>query len=134
MGYSLPGSSVQGIFPGKNTGVGCHFLLQGIFPTQGSNTSVLCLLHWEAASLPLCHQGSPASVSILSLIEPMGDDPMAHFIEEEARVSEGKKQSPVSSGISGTAAALAPQQEQWGARGARCPSAPSRAYSSSQTQ
>ena len=23
--------------PGKNTGVGCHFLLQGIFPTQGSN-------------------------------------------------------------------------------------------------
>ena len=28
-------------FPGKNTGVGCHFLLQGIFPTQGSN---LCFL------------------------------------------------------------------------------------------
>ena len=24
-------------FPSKNTGVGCHFLLQGIFPTQGSN-------------------------------------------------------------------------------------------------
>ena len=36
-----PGSSVHGIFPGKNTGVGCHFPLQGIFPTQGSN---LCLL------------------------------------------------------------------------------------------
>ena len=31
--------------PGKNTGVGCHFLLQGICPTQGSN---LCLLHWQA--------------------------------------------------------------------------------------
>ena len=31
-------------FPGKNTGVGCHFLLQGIFPTQGSN---LRLLHWQ---------------------------------------------------------------------------------------
>ena len=29
-------------FPGKNTGVGCHFLLQGIFLTQGSNP---CLLH-----------------------------------------------------------------------------------------
>ena len=28
-------------FPGKNTGVGCHFLLQGIFPTQGSNPGVL---------------------------------------------------------------------------------------------
>ena len=27
-------------FPGKNTGVGCHFLLQGIFPTQGSNSGL----------------------------------------------------------------------------------------------
>ena len=33
-----PGSSVHGIFPSKNTGMGCHFLLQGIFPTQGSNS------------------------------------------------------------------------------------------------
>ena len=33
----LPGSSVHGDSPGKNTGVGCHALLQGIFPTQGSN-------------------------------------------------------------------------------------------------
>ena len=35
-------------FPGKNTGMGCHFLLQGIFPTQGSNPYLLhlCLLHW----------------------------------------------------------------------------------------
>ena len=39
-------------FPGKNTGVGCHFLLQGIFLTQGSNLS---LLHWQADSLmPSC--------------------------------------------------------------------------------
>ena len=37
MDYSLPGSSVHGYSPGKNTGVGCHTLLQGIFPTQGSN-------------------------------------------------------------------------------------------------
>ena len=36
--------------PGKNTGVGCHFLLQGIFLTQGSN---LHLLHWQTDSLPL---------------------------------------------------------------------------------
>ena len=43
-------------FPGKNTGVGCHFLLQGILPTQGSNPH---LLHWQAGSLPLSHQGSP---------------------------------------------------------------------------
>ena len=33
----LPGSSVHGDSPGKNTGVGCHALLQRIFPTQGSN-------------------------------------------------------------------------------------------------
>ena len=34
---SLPGSSVHMDSPGKNTGVGCHALLQGIFPTQGLN-------------------------------------------------------------------------------------------------
>ena len=49
-------------FPGKNTGVGGHFLLQGIFPTQGSNP---CLLHWKANSLPLCHVESPL-ISYLS--------------------------------------------------------------------
>ena len=37
-------------FPGKNAGMGCHFLLQGIFPNQGLN---LCLLHWQEDSLPL---------------------------------------------------------------------------------
>ena len=35
--HSLPGSFAHGIFAGKNTGVGCYFLLQGIFPTQGWN-------------------------------------------------------------------------------------------------
>ena len=40
-------------FPGKNTGVDCHFLLQGIFPTQGLNLHLLCLLHWQADCLPL---------------------------------------------------------------------------------
>ena len=38
-------------YPSKNTGVGCHLLLQGIFPTQGSNPGLLCLLHWQADSL-----------------------------------------------------------------------------------
>ena len=41
MDCSLPGSSVHGDSPGKNTGVGCHFFLQGIFPTQGSNPGLL---------------------------------------------------------------------------------------------
>ena len=39
--------------PGKNTGVGCHALLQGIFPTQRSNPHLLCLLYWQTGSLPL---------------------------------------------------------------------------------
>ena len=43
--------------PGKNTGAGCHFLFQGIFPTQGSNLCLLCLLHWQENSLPLHHLG-----------------------------------------------------------------------------
>jgi len=37
--------------PGKNNGMGCHFLLQGIFLTQGSNLHLLCLLHWQVDSI-----------------------------------------------------------------------------------
>ena len=43
--------------PGKNTGVGCHALLQGIFPTLGSNLSLLHLMHWQAGSFPSRHLG-----------------------------------------------------------------------------
>ena len=39
-------------FPGKNTGIGCHFLLQGIFPTQGSNLHLLCLLRCKQNLYP----------------------------------------------------------------------------------
>ena len=53
----------MGFSPDKNTGVGCHFLLQGIFPTQGSNLCLLRLLHWQADSLPLSHLGSPCCIS-----------------------------------------------------------------------
>ena len=45
--------------PGKNTGLSCHFLLQGIFPNQGSNPSLLCLLHCRWSLCPLRHLGSP---------------------------------------------------------------------------
>ena len=41
-----------------NNGVGCHFLLQGIFLTQGSNSYLLYLLHWQEGSLLLSHMGS----------------------------------------------------------------------------
>ena len=50
MDCSLPGSYVHGIFPGKNTGVGCRAPLQGVICTQGRNPR---LLLWHADSLPL---------------------------------------------------------------------------------
>ena len=53
-------------FPGKNTGVGFHFLLQGIFLTQGSNLHFLLLLHCQADSLPLCQLGSPLHMNFFS--------------------------------------------------------------------
>ena len=45
-------------FSGKNTGMGCYFLLQGIFPTQESNPLLFHLLHLQADSLPLSYLGS----------------------------------------------------------------------------
>ena len=57
--------------PGKNTGVRCHVFLQGIFPAQGSNPHLLCLLHWQAGSLPLAPPGKapglPRWVSVMRL-------------------------------------------------------------------
>ena len=57
MDCSPPGSSPWDS-PGKNTGVACCALLQEIFPTQGLNPSLLCLLHCQAGSLPLVPPGS----------------------------------------------------------------------------
>ena len=45
--------------PGKDTGVGCHALLQGIFPTQGSNPYLQQVLHHSQVFYPLSHLGSP---------------------------------------------------------------------------
>ena len=59
MDCSLPGFSVHGDFPGKNTRVGCHAFLQEIFPTQGLNPglphyrqSLYCLSHQMVKNLP----------------------------------------------------------------------------------
>ena len=46
-------------FPGLNAGVGCNFLIQGVFPTQGLNPHLLCFLHWEEGSLPIVPLGRP---------------------------------------------------------------------------
>ena len=51
----------------RKTGVGCPALLQGIFPTQGSNPS---LQHYRVASLPLSHQGSTEICLITLFIDP----------------------------------------------------------------
>ena len=51
-------------FPGKNTGVGCHALLQGIFPTQGMNLHLLRLLHWQAGSLSLGPSGEAHTYTV----------------------------------------------------------------------
>ena len=58
--HSTPGSSVHGDSPGKNMGVGCHALLQGIFLTQGSNSGLphcrrilYCLSQFICLDLPL---------------------------------------------------------------------------------
>ena len=52
--------------PGKNTGVGCHALLQGISPTQGSNPG---LLHWQVGSLLLVPPVKPIKVTEMDKTE-----------------------------------------------------------------
>ena len=61
--YSPPGSSVHGDCPGKNTGVGCHVLLQGIFPTQGSDPG---LPHSGQILYCLNHHGSPRTLELVA--------------------------------------------------------------------
>ena len=77
MDCSPPGSSVHGDSPGKNTGVGCYALLQGIFPTQGWNPGFLhCrqILYWlsyeEALFLPReVHKDRLALSVVLSTVD-----------------------------------------------------------------
>ena len=57
-----PGSSVHGDSPGKNNGVGCHALLQGIFLTQGLNPG---FQYCEWILYHLSHQGSPYMIMVL---------------------------------------------------------------------
>ena len=64
MDCSSPGSSVHGDSLGKNTGVGCQTLLQGVFPTQGWNPSLPAL---QADSLPSEPQAKPMNTGVNSL-------------------------------------------------------------------
>ena len=69
MDYILPSSSVRGDSLGKNTGVGCHALLQGIFPTQESNPG---LSHCRQILYYLSHQGSPKILEWVAYPFPRG--------------------------------------------------------------
>ena len=57
-------------FPGKNTGVGYHFLLKGIFLSQGSNPCLLCLLHWQTGSLSRPPAAAKSLQSCPTLCDP----------------------------------------------------------------
>ena len=56
-------------FPGKSAGVDCHFLLQGIFPTQGSNPG---LSHCRQTLYCVSHQGSPIRTYIKGILNELG--------------------------------------------------------------
>ena len=82
MDCSPPSFSTPWDFPGKNTGVGCHCLLQGIFPTQGLNPN---LLHWQADSLPLYYLGSPtATKEAMSNIQRSSHRAMSWFFSRNS--------------------------------------------------
>ena len=67
---------------GKNKpGVGSHFLLQGIFPTQELNLCLLCLLHWQVASLPLAPPGKPKRRCMALQIGPPEWFPYSEFTD-----------------------------------------------------
>ena len=50
-------------FSGKDTGMGCHFLLQGVFLTEGLNPGLLCFLHCRGILYPLSHWGFPSRLN-----------------------------------------------------------------------
>ena len=75
---SLPSSFVHGILKGKNTGVGCHALFQGIFLTLGLNSHLLFLLHWQAVSLLLVPPGKPISLMTKQKLLPLGWEILNH--------------------------------------------------------
>ena len=85
MDRSLPGSSCPWDFPGGNTGVSCHFLLQGIVPTLGSNLS---LLHRQAGSLPPSHLGSPYQLAMVTMTRYGVLTPIGPFMRYETCVSD----------------------------------------------
>ena len=101
--------------PSKNTGVGCHFLLQGTFPAQGLNPRLLHLLHWQEGSLPLAppekprtwvielkggDEAGPWSDMTGVLIRRNLDKETGHTRSEDYTVTPGRRWLPPSQGDS----------------------------------
>ena len=86
MDCTVPGSSVHGIFQAKNTAVGCYFLLQEIFPTQGSNPG---LPHCGQMLYHLSHQGSSAEAEAKQALPQYHG---AMVMRREGRCPEGRQE------------------------------------------
>ena len=81
--FATPWTVTQQILPsmgssGKNTGVGCHFLFQGIFPTQGSNPR---LLHGRQILFHLSHQGSHLGLKKIKYLDFYVTHIFSHFFK-----------------------------------------------------
>ena len=81
MDCSPPGSSIHEIFPGKGTGMGCHFLLQGIFPTEGSNPG---LPHCRQKLYHLSHQWSPRNINKSSNKDQFSSVQFSHSVVSDS--------------------------------------------------
>ena len=83
-------------FPGKSTGVSFHFLLLGIFPTQGSNLHLLHLLHWQADSLTVPPYPTVNTDILLLLIWKLRPEDFKIFVQGHV-FSKQKQHSKYSS-------------------------------------
>ena len=72
MNCNPPDSSIHGISQATILEWVSIPLLQGIFPTQGSNPHLLHFLHWEADSLPQSHLGSPLKINVMKRSKQCG--------------------------------------------------------------
>ena len=74
--------------PGKNTGVGCHALLWGIFLIQGSSPHLLLLLYWQAGSLPPVSSRASLAIQMVKNL-PVIQETRVQFLDQEDPLEEG---------------------------------------------
>ena len=83
---SPPGFPVHGDSPGNNSGMGCHVLLQGIFPTQKSTQG---LLHCRCILYQLSYQGSPSKMYLMVTTNPAGFQEYTYHMNRNNLFSDG---------------------------------------------